>query len=150
MSKQLWTRRTWTSEFQGYHILLWSMRKVPAFENWFRKLRTTQIDTLFNKIYDKIKQNTHLVQNQRKWCRKWATSNLFELLETDPKTQCTACLSYWNVGIVYCTCGHFLQKETEANRHFVKYTMDLLSLPAYVIKKGRPHGHRFWKKPGDK
>ena len=45
---------------------------------------------------------------------------LCELLETDPKTQCTACLSYWNVGIVYCTCGHFLQKETEANRHFIK------------------------------
>ena len=44
---------------------------------------------------------------------------LFELLETDPKTQCTACLSYWSVGIVYCTCGHFLQKETEVNRDFV-------------------------------
>ena len=56
---------------------------------------------------------------------------------------------YWNVGIVYCTCAHFLQKETEANRHFVKYTMDLLSLPEYVIKKGRLHGHRYGKKPGD-
>ena len=75
---------------------------------------------------------------------------LFELLETDPKTQCTACLFYWNVGTVYCTCGHFLQKETEANRNLVKYTMDFLSLPEYVIKKGRPHGHRYGKKPGDK
>ena len=74
---------------------------------------------------------------------------LFELLETDAKTQCTACLSYWNVGIVYCTCRHFLQKETEANRHVVKYTMDLLSLPEYVITKGRPHGHRYGKRPGD-
>ena len=45
---------------------------------------------------------------------------LFELLETEPKTQCTACLFYWNVGIVYCTCGHFLQKETKVNRKFVK------------------------------
>ena len=75
---------------------------------------------------------------------------LFELLETEPKTQCIACLSYWNVGIVYCTCGHFLQKETEVNRKFVKYTMDLLSLPEYVIKKGRPHGHRYGQKPGEK
>ena len=64
--------------------------------------------------------------------------------------QCTAYLSYWNVGIVYCTCGHFLQKETEVNRKFVKYTMDLLSLPEYVIKKGRHHGNRYGKKPGDK
>ena len=28
--------------------------------------------------------------------------------------------------------------------------MDLVSLPEYVIKKGRPHGHRCGKKPGDK
>ena len=32
----------------------------------------------------------------------------------------------------------------------MKFTMDLLSLPEYVIKKGRPHGHRYGKKPGDK
>ena len=75
MRKYLWTRRTWTSEFQGHHILLWSMRKVPAFENWFRKLRTTQIDMLFNKIYDKIIHITLSVQNQRKWFKMWATSN---------------------------------------------------------------------------
>ena len=43
-------------------------------------------------------------------------------------------------------CGHFLHKETGVNRKFVKYTMDFLSLPEYVIKKGRPHGHRYGKK----
>ena len=71
----------------------------------------------------------------------------FELLETDPKTQCTACLLYWNVGIVYCTCGHLSKKKkkTVANRGFIEYTMDLLSLPEYVIKKGRPHGNRYGK-----
>ena len=74
---------------------------------------------------------------------------LFGLFETDPKTQCTACLSYWNVGIVYCTCGHSLQKETEANRGFVTYTMDFLSIAEQVIKKGIPRGHRCGKKPGD-
>ena len=75
---------------------------------------------------------------------------LCELLETEPKTQCSARLSYGNIGIVYCTCGHFLQKETAVNRKFVKFTMDLLSIPECVIKKGRPHGHRYGKKPGDK
>ena len=45
------------------------------FEHWFRKVRTIQIDMLLNMIYDKIKHITHLVQNQRKWFRKWATSN---------------------------------------------------------------------------
>ena len=64
---------------------------------------------------------------------------LCELLETDPKTQCKVCLSYWNIGIVYCTCGHFLRKGRRENQKFIKKTMDFLSIPEYVIKKGRPH-----------
>ena len=75
---------------------------------------------------------------------------LSELLETEPKTWCTACLSYWNTRLIYCTCGHFLHEETGVNRKFINYTMDLLSVPECVIKKGRPHGHRCGKKPGDK
>ena len=74
---------------------------------------------------------------------------LCELLDTEPKTQCKVCLSYWDIGIVYCTCGHFLRNGTEENMKFVQYTMDLLSIPDYYIKKGRPHGHRYGKKPGD-
>ena len=49
-------------------------------------------------------------------------------------------------GIVYCTCGHLL-KETVANRSFTAYTLDLLSILEYVIKKGRLHGHRYGKLP---
>ena len=67
----------------------------------------------------------------------------------EPKAQCKACLSCWDVGIVFCTCGHFLRSGTEENRKFVQYTMDHLSIPNYYIKKGRPHGHRYGKKPGD-
>ena len=75
---------------------------------------------------------------------------LCELLETEPKTQCKVRLSYWDIGIVYCTCGHFLRKRRGENQKFIKYTMDLPSIPEYVIKKGRPHGHRYGKKPGDR
>ena len=75
---------------------------------------------------------------------------LCELLETEPKTQCKVCLSHWNIRIVNCTCGHFLHKERGANQKFIKDTMDLLSIPDYVVKKGRPHGHRYGEKPGDK
>ena len=34
-----------------------------------------------------------------------------------------------------------------ANRGFIEYTLDLLSIPEYVIKRGRPHGHRYGKLP---
>ena len=74
---------------------------------------------------------------------------LFELFETGPKTQCKECLSYWIEGIVYCTCGHLL-KESEANRGVIQKTLDLLSIPNYVIKKGQPHGHRKGKTPEEK
>ena len=74
---------------------------------------------------------------------------LCEPLDVERKAQCKICLSYWDVGIVYCTCGHFLRDGTEETKKFVKYTLDLLSIPNYYIKKGRPHGHRYGKKPGD-
>ena len=34
-----------------------------------------------------------------------------------------------------------------ANRSFIVYTLDFLSIPEYVIKKGKPHGHRYGKLP---
>ena len=46
---------------------------------------------------------------------------LCELLETEPKTQCTVCLSYCYISMLYCTCGHFLHKERGANQQFVSY-----------------------------
>ena len=94
----------------------------------------------FNPFSPESKQMIHEVGN----------IELCELLNTEPKTQCKVCLSYWDIGIVYCTCGHFLRKGREENQKFIKYTMDLLSIPDYYIKKGQPHGHRYGKKPGDK
>ena len=91
----------------------------------------------FNPFSPESKQMIHEVGN----------IELCELLETEPKAQCKVCLSYWDIGIVYCTCGHFLRKGREENQKFIKYTMDLLSIPDYVIKKG---GHRYGKKPGDR
>ena len=70
---------------------------------------------------------------------------LCELFETEPKTQCTACLSYWNIGIVYCTCGHFLQKETAVNRKFLKN--DGLSFsPLVCHQEGKTSWTQIWEK----
>ena len=43
---------------------------------------------------------------------------LCEMLETEPKTQCKVCLSYWNIGILYCTCGRwtFFQFPSTSSR----------------------------------
>ena len=96
---------------------------------------------LFNNVYSP--ESKQMIQDV-------GNIELCELFETEPKTQCTVCLSYWNTGFLYCTCGHFLHKERGANQKFINYTMDLSSVPEYVIQKGRLHGHRYGRKPGDR
>ena len=117
--------------------LIQKFEKHPNRHALQQGLRQNQSFTIFNP---ESKQIIHEVGH----------IELCELLETEPKTQCKVCLSYRNIGIVYCTCGHFLRNGKGANQQFIKYTMDLLSIPEYVIKKGRPHGHRYGEKPGDR
>ena len=76
-------------------------------------------------------------------------TELYELLDVEPKAQCKVCLSYWEVGIVYCTCGHFLRDDTKENKKYIKLVLDLFSIPNNHIRKCRPHGHRYGKKEGD-
>ena len=77
-------------------------------------------------------------------------TELCEIVDVEPKAQCKACLAYWDVGIVYCTCGHFLRDDTTENKKYIKSVLDLFSIPNFYIRKGRPHGHRYGKKEGDK
>ena len=69
---------------------------------------------------------------------------LFELCETIPIVQCSGCLLSWNQGVIYCKCGHlFVESESSQKSHTLR--LDALSIPHYVIKKGRPHGARHGK-----
>ena len=114
------------------------IQKIENHPNRHALQRDLQQSQSFNPFSQESKQMIHEVGN----------IELCELFDMEPKTQCKVCLSYWDIGIVYCTCGHFLRKGTEGNKKYVKYTMDLLSFPNYYIKKGQPHGHRYGKKPG--
>ena len=70
-------------------------------------------------------------EKSKKMMKDMGHVELFELFETDPKTQCKECLSYWSEGIVFCTFEHLL-KESVANRGAIQCTLDLLSIPNYV------------------
>ena len=74
-------------------------------------------------------------------------TELYEIVDVEPKSQCRACLTYWNVGIVYCTCGHFLEDDTTENKKYISSVLDLFSIPNFYTRKG-PHGHRYGKKEG--
>ena len=105
---------------------------------------------LFNKIYNRINHLILSVQSQNKWFGMLGTSNCANYSTRNPKRSARYVYHTGTSASLYCTCGHFLRKGRGANQQFIKYTMDLLSIPEYVIKKGRPHGHRYGKKPGDR
>ena len=83
-------------------------------------------------------------EKSKKMIKDMCNVELFELCETIPEVQCKECLIYWNQGIVYCICGHLL-RENQSCRGILQWTLDLLSIPNYVTKKGRPHGNRHGK-----
>ena len=115
-------RQTWTSKFQDYHILLKHAQSASVRElvhrienhpNRHAVQRDLPQNQSFNPFSPESKQMIHEVGN----------IELCEMLKTEPKTQCKVCLSYWDIGIVCCTCGHFLLKGKEENQKFIKYTM---------------------------
>ena len=77
-------------------------------------------------------------------------TELCEIVDVEPKSQCRACLTYWSAGIVYCTCGHLMKDDTTENKKYILSVLDLFSIPNFYIRKGRPHGHRYGKAPGCK
>ena len=64
------------------------------------------------------------------------------------ESQCRACLTYWSAGIVYCSCGHLMEDDTTENKKYISSVLDLFSIPNFCKRKGQPHGHKYWKKPG--
>ena len=97
-----------------------------------------QADLQQNNVYNPFRNKSKAM------IREFGNVELFELCETGPKVECSHCLLYWNQGIVYCICGHFLV-ESEFRRKFNKLRLDALSIPHYVIKKGATHGARHGK-----
>ena len=77
----------------------------------------------FKKIYNRI---NHLIfcPESKQMIRDVGNIELCELLETEPKTRCKVCLSYWNICNLYFTCGQFLHKERgrTSNSSFLRWT----------------------------
>ena len=85
-----------------------------------------QADLQQNNAYNPFSEKS------KKMIKDLGNVELFELCETFPKVQCKECLVYWNPGIVYCTCGHFL-RENQSSRGILRWTLELLSIPNNVI-----------------
>ena len=79
-------------------------------------------------------------ERSKKLITDMGNTEIFELCETSSKTQCPDCSSpYWNIGIVYCSCGRSLI-PSQRTKQVDKKNCDAFSIPSYVIKKGIKHG----------
>ena len=142
------TRRTLTSTFQDSHSAVKRSHGVNV-QNLIQKIENHPQRRARQSDLQQHRQFNPFSKESRDVIKAAGNAELCELLDVEPKAQCKVCLSYWDVGIVYCTCGHFLRGGTEENKKYLKFTLDLFSIPNYYIKKGRPHGHRYGKKKGD-
>ena len=56
-------------------------------------------------------------------------TELCEIVDVEPKSQCRACLTYWSASIVCCTCGHLMKDNTTENKKYISSVLDLFSIP---------------------
>ena len=97
-------------------------------------------------IFNNIENSTISAKKSQEVIKAAGNTELCELLDVEPKAQCKVCLLYWDVGTVYCTCGHFLRDDTGENKKYIKSVLDLFSITNFYIRKGRPRGHRYGMK----
>ena len=96
-------RKTSTSTSQACRMRCW-YHMASTFTTWFSRSRITLNDKHFKVIL-----TTSSIQSLESKDPITAAGNteLCEIIDVEPKSQCRPCLTYWDVGIVYCTCGHF-------------------------------------------
>ena len=99
-------RRTWTSKnprTTTFTSVREMIQKIENHPNRHALQQDLQQNQSFNPFRQESKQMIHEVGN----------NELCELLDMEPIAQCEVFLSYGDVCIVYCTCGHFLRNGTE-------------------------------------
>ena len=143
------TRRTLTSTFQDYHILQWNDHMASTFKIWFRRSRTTLSDMHFKVIFNNIDNSILSAKNHETWSKQLETLNC---VNHSMLSQKHTAKHAWRIGTLASsaartgTSSEMIRKKT---RKYLKFTLDLFSIPNCYIKKGRPHGHRYGKKEGD-
>ena len=121
--------------------------KIPGLpHSTVKQLQSTSVRELIQKIQNHPNRHFQrdLRQNQssnpfspesKQMIREVGNIELCELLETEPKAQCKVCLSYWNIGIVYCTCGHFLREGRVKIRNSSSTRWTFLQFPTTSSRK---------------
>ena len=125
--------------------LMQQFENHPNKESFLQDLKKTEKINTFSKESKKLITDTGNI------------TEIFELCETSSKKQCPDCNLYWEIGIVYCSCGRCL-KPSQSTKKLDKHNFGAVSIPGYVIKKnllrGAKHGaserqRMYYKNHGD-
>ena len=63
-------------------------------------------------------------------------TELCEIVDVEPKSQCRACLTHWKAGIVYCTCGHLMKDDTTEKKEVHLMRAGFVVHPELLHKEG--------------
>ena len=63
-------------------------------------------------------------------------TELCEIIDVEPKSQCRTCLTHWSTGIAYCTCGHLMKDDTTENKKYHLIRAGFVFHPELLHKEG--------------
>ena len=119
---------------------------ASTFTTWFSRSRITLNEKHFKSDLQQHRAFNPFSKESKDAIMAAGNTELCEIVDMEPKSQCRACLTYWNAGIVYCSCGHLMEDDTTENKKYISSVLDMFSIPNFYIRKGQPHGHRYGKK----
>ena len=144
-------RKTLTSTSQACRTRWWNDHMASTFTTWFSRSRITLNDKHFKVIFNNIEHSILSSKESKDAITAAGNTELCEIVDVEPKSQCRACLTYWERWHRLLHVWTLLAKDdTTENKKYISSVLDLFSIPNFYIRKGRPHGHRYGKKEGCK
>ena len=107
-------------------------RLIEQFENHKHKKSLIQDMRQTDKINKFSQESQDLIADMN-------NTEIFELCENSSKQQCPDCNAFWEMGIVYCSCGRNME-SARSPTEFDQNNRDVTSILGYVIKKNRKRG----------
>ena len=113
-----------------------SKRLIEKLENHKHKDSFIQDLSQTQKINKFSKESQDLIADLN-------NTEIFELCENSSTQQCPECNTYWETGIIYCSCGRSM-KSSQRPTEFEQNNYDVTSIRCYVItensSRGAKHG----------
>ena len=79
-------------------------------------------------IFNNIDNSILSAKNHKTWLKQLETLNCVNYSMLNPKHSAKYVCRTGDVGIVYCTCGHFLRDDTKENKKYIQLVLDLFSI----------------------